>query len=815
MTSILAVGRDINDPTSPLTCADGAATGAMALGGYRYKCTFRTFFGETLASPASALVTTTKGSVDLSNIPVYPGNEVTARRIYRTTVGGAGSYLFLAEIADNITTTYTDLKNDAALGAAEPTANFASTVERVEGWMQFNRQVGRSQGSITAAGLTQPTATLIGNYEYVYVAVPVNLSGVRLPPINTNLIGVKVTINNTDMVNTLNVYPYELTTSINGGVPGAPLAVAASFSLELICNGAASWRFASSLTAGVAGPPSGAAGGDLTGTYPAPALITTGVAAGTYGSTTQIPVITFDTKGRALLAANAIADKTPGGLVPGGGDLTGLYPAPTLTTTGVVAGSYGSGTFVPVIAVDAKGRITSASSTLITAIASGPAGGDLTGSYPNPSLSVSGVVAGTYGSVSNTPVIAVDAKGRITSATTVVTAAIPGGPAGGDLAGSYPNPTLGATGVVAGSYGTAALIPVVTVDAKGRITTISTAAVAGGPPTGAAGGSLGGTYPNPTLSATGVALGTYTKVTVNLEGRITSGTTLVSTDIPSAAGDVTGAYTSTVVSSIRGINTKGSSVDKILLISDNTTCVGVNVTAMGKGALLVNTGGTHNSALGADALAANVSGVSNCAFGSQALMANVTGGGNSAFGKDSLAANTGDNNSAFGLNSLLANASGTRNSAFGKDSAKTSSAANDISAFGFSALSAATGGSNSAFGSNAGLTVSTGTGNVLCGSNVAGSLTTGNNNTVVGNAAGGANLNTGSNNLVLGNGASPSAAAVSNEITLGNSSITRVRFATHTVLPVYANNAAAVGGGLTSGMLYRTGADPDVVCIVH
>lgn len=34
-------------------------------------------------------------------------------------------------------------------------------------------------------------------------------------------------------------------------------------------------------------------------------------------------------------------------------------------------------------------------------------------------------------------------------------------------------------------------------------------------------------------------------------------------------------------------------------------------------------------------------------------------------------------------------------------------------------------------------------------------------------------------------------------------------------LPVYANNAAAVTGGLTSGAFYRTGADPDAVCVVH
>lgn len=34
-------------------------------------------------------------------------------------------------------------------------------------------------------------------------------------------------------------------------------------------------------------------------------------------------------------------------------------------------------------------------------------------------------------------------------------------------------------------------------------------------------------------------------------------------------------------------------------------------------------------------------------------------------------------------------------------------------------------------------------------------------------------------------------------------------------LPVYANNAAAVGGGLAAGDFYRTGGDPDTVCVVH
>ena len=34
-------------------------------------------------------------------------------------------------------------------------------------------------------------------------------------------------------------------------------------------------------------------------------------------------------------------------------------------------------------------------------------------------------------------------------------------------------------------------------------------------------------------------------------------------------------------------------------------------------------------------------------------------------------------------------------------------------------------------------------------------------------------------------------------------------------LPVYANNAAALAGDLKVGAFYRTGGDPDPVCVVH
>ena len=113
-------------PTAPtVALASPAAAGNVDNGAHRYRVTFVTADGETDGGTISDIVTvadkSVNGQVAVSAIPLG-GSAVTSRKLYRTIAAGA-SYLLLATISDNTTTTYTDNTADASLGAAAPTTN--------------------------------------------------------------------------------------------------------------------------------------------------------------------------------------------------------------------------------------------------------------------------------------------------------------------------------------------------------------------------------------------------------------------------------------------------------------------------------------------------------------------------------------------------------------------------------------------------------------------------------------------------------------------------------------------------------------------
>jgi len=230
-----------------------------------------------------------------------------------------------------------------------------------------------------------------------------------------------------------------------------------------------------------------------------------------YGYTTNTGDITSVTAGTGLSGGGLFGDVTL-----------------NLTNTGVAAGQYGSAIAIPVLTIDAQGRLTGASTEVIstsfniTDNTEEPSIGIINGGETltfNGSSSVSTVVgdnsvsfdlidttvtAGLYGSATEIPTFTVDAKGRLINAGTASISTTLTIDSDGDLSQDLSLSTddlkilggqgltssvtkagtdvsvsidLDNTAVTAGSYGSATKIPTFTVDAKGRLTNAGTASI--------------------------------------------------------------------------------------------------------------------------------------------------------------------------------------------------------------------------------------------------------------------------------------------------------------------------------------------------
>ena len=221
-------------------------------------------------------------------------------------------------------------------------------------------------------------------------------------------------------------------------------------------------------------------------------LTTTGVTAATYGSSTIVPVFTVDSRGRLVSVTNTTIDTTIAvaaftkanqqtnlafsTVVANGTSLVADSNADTLTirttgnvaitadaagdnltfdltTTGVTAATYGSSTIVPVFVVDSRGRLTSVSN-----------------------VSISGSNSNTFNTVvaNGTSLVATSSTDTLTIRTTGNVAI------SADAAGDNMTFDLTTTGVTAATYGSSTIVPVFTVDSRGRLTSVSNVAITGG-----------------------------------------------------------------------------------------------------------------------------------------------------------------------------------------------------------------------------------------------------------------------------------------------------------------------------------------------